>query len=70
MIIQDSRPEISDHPLRLRSRMVQRAYRLPFYIPRWPITSLWIGVTVQPFDCQNDQTKIVDTLLMLTSERY
>jgi len=33
-----------------------------------PITSLWIDVTMQPFDCRKDQTKIVDALLTLTLE--
>jgi hypothetical protein len=51
-------------------RMVLRAYRLPFYIYRRPIAFFWIDVTMQPFDCQNDQTEIVDTPLMLTLETY
>jgi len=68
VIIQDARPEIGDAPLTLISPMGQRACRMPFYIESRPITSLWIDVTMQPFDCGKDQTKIVDTPLTLTLE--
>jgi hypothetical protein len=52
VIIQDARPEIGDAPLTLISPMGQRAYRSPFSIECRPITSLWIDVTMQPFDCR------------------
>jgi hypothetical protein len=65
VIIQDARPELGVAPLMLISRMGQRACRLPFHIESRPITRLWIYVTMQPFDCQEDQTKIVDALLTL-----
>jgi hypothetical protein len=52
------------------SRMGQRASRFPFYIESWPITPLWIDVTMLPIDCRNDQTKIIDTPLTLTLETY
>jgi len=66
--IQDARPKIGDAPLMLTSPMGQRACRFPFYIESRPITSVWIDVTMQPFDCRKDQTKIVDTPLTLTLE--
>jgi len=65
VIIQDARREIGDAPLTLISRMGQRACRLPFHIESRPITRLWIYVMMQPFDCRNDQTTIVDALLTL-----
>jgi hypothetical protein len=68
VIIQDARPEIGDAPLTLISPIGQQAYLLPFYIESRPITSLWIHVTRQSFDCQKDQTKILDAPLTLTSE--
>jgi len=52
--------------LTLISPMGQRACHLPFHIESRPITSLWIDVTMQPFDCRKDQTKIVDAPLRLT----
>jgi len=66
VIIQDIRPEISDAPLTLISPMGQLACHLPFYIESRSLTPLWIDVTMQPFDCRKDQTKIVDALLTLT----
>ena len=70
VIIQDARPEIGDAPLTLISRMGQRACRLPLYMKKRPITPLWNDVTMQPFNCRNDQTKIADAPLMLTLETY
>jgi hypothetical protein len=70
VIIQDARQEIGDAPLTLLSRMGQRACRLPFHIESQPITRLEIYVTMQPFDCRKDQTKILDALLTLTLETY
>ena len=65
VIIQDARPEIGDALVTLISRIGQRACRLLFHIQRQPITPLWTDVTMQPFDCWKDQTKVVDALLML-----
>jgi hypothetical protein len=60
VIIQDARPEIGDAPLTLISRMGQWACCLPCHIESWPTTRHSIDVTMQPFDCRKDQTKIVD----------
>jgi hypothetical protein len=65
VIIQDARLEIGDAPLTLISRMGQRAYCLPLFIWPRPKTLLWIDVTMKPFDCRNDQRKIVDAPLTL-----
>jgi hypothetical protein len=70
VIIQHARPEFSNTLLMLISRMVQLAYSLPFYIHSWPKTPAWIEVTMQPFDCRDDQTKIVDVLLTVLLETY
>jgi hypothetical protein len=63
--IQDARPDIGDAPLTVISRMGHRACCLPFHIETRPITPLWIVVTMQPFDCRKDQTKIFDAPLTL-----
>jgi hypothetical protein len=68
VVILDWRPEIGDTPLTLISLIGQWACRLHFYIEIWPITPLWIDVTMQPFDCRQDKTKIVDAPLTLTLE--
>jgi len=68
VVIQDAWPEIGDTPLMLISPMGQGAGPFPFNIETRPITSLWIGVTMQPFDCSKNQTKIFDTPLTLTLE--
>jgi hypothetical protein len=60
VIIHDARLEICDTPLTLISTMRQRACRFPVYVECRPIPLLWIDVTMQPFDYQKDQTKIVD----------
>ena len=65
VIIQDARPEIGNTLLTLNAWIGQRAYRLPFHIDSWPITRLEICVTIQPFECQNAQTKMVDAPLTL-----
>ena len=70
VIVHDTRPEIGDALLTLISRMGQRSCNLPFYVSSQAITPLWINVTMQHFDCRNDQTKFVDILLMLTLEMY
>jgi len=68
VVIQDAGPEIGDAPLTPISPMGQSACRLPLYIEIWPITPLWIDVTMHPFDCRKDQTEIVDTPSTLTLE--
>jgi hypothetical protein len=68
VIIQDTRLEISDAPLTLIFPMWQLPCRLPCYIDSRPITSHWIEVTMQPFHCRKDQTKIVDAQLTLPVE--
>ena len=69
-IIHKARPEFGDAPLTLSSSMGQQACRLPLYVLNLPTTPHWIEVSMQPVDCQNDQTKIVDPPLMLTLETY
>jgi len=69
-IIQVARPDIGDPPLTLISRMGQQACCLAFRIYSRRIFPLWIEETMQPFDCQKDQTKIVDAPLTLTFETY
>ena len=66
VIIQDARPEIGDTPLTFISLMGQLACRLPFHIESWSLTPLLIAVTMEPIDCQNNQTKIGDTTLLLS----
>ena len=67
---QHARPEIGDAPLKLISRMGQRACRWRIYFQSLEITAVWIDVTMQPCDCWNDHTKIVDAPLTLTSVAY
>jgi hypothetical protein len=50
--------------------MGQWACCLPVYFERRPITPLLIDVTIQPFQCWKDQTKIIDAPLTLTLEKY
>jgi len=66
VIIRDATQQICDAQLTVISLMGQRACDPSFYIQSRPITSLWIDVTMQPVDCQKDQTKIIDALLTLT----
>jgi len=70
VIIQDAWLEIGDTLLMLMSRICQQACHWPFNILSRPITPLWIDVTMQPFDCANDETKILDAPLTLTIETY
>jgi hypothetical protein len=60
--------EIGEALLMLTSRMGQRAYRLPLFVQRQPITLLCINMTMKTFDCRNNQTKLADAPLMLTLE--
>ena len=50
-IIKDARLKIVDAPLMLISIMGLGAYRLSFYLLRWPILPHWVDTTMQPFDC-------------------
>jgi hypothetical protein len=65
-IVQDVSPEIGDAPVTLISGMEERACCLPIYILIRAITLLWTDVTMQPFDCRKDQSKIVEVHLSLT----
>jgi len=51
VISQDARPKIVHTPLRLISRMGQRACRMHFHLSRPPILPCWINNTMQPLDC-------------------
>jgi hypothetical protein len=70
VIIQDARRETGDVPLPVISGLAQRACHLPNYVLSWPITPVWIDVTMQPCDWRKDQSKIVDAPLTLPLETY
>jgi len=70
VIIQDAWPEIGDALLTLICWMGEQTCRLPFHIHRRLLTPLWIDVTMQPFDGCQDQSCIIDDLLMVTLATY
>jgi hypothetical protein len=65
-IIHDSRPNDIDAQFALISRMGQWAWRIPLFLPRQPILSLWRDVTMQPVDCWSCTLQIVDHPMIFT----
>jgi len=53
----DATPTLVVAPITLISRIRQWAGDLPFSVQRWPIHSLWMDVTMQPFDRRMCKTK-------------
>jgi hypothetical protein len=67
VIIQDAMPESGELLLTVISRIGQLGGRLKFHIKTRPIGCLWIDVTMQLFDCETDQTKLIDVPFTLRS---